>query len=532
MIPTLLDRTVATSPDKPALIYADRTLDYRAFDTAVTRMARGLHTLGVTPRTVVALLLPNTPWHPVTFFAVLRLGGIVVHLSPLDADRELLFKLSDSGARLLVTTDRSGLAGRAEGFLASGIIDTAVLAEDAHWVDDVGAGPPPEGWISAARFLRQPVDRPLPEVSSDINVAAVLQYTGGTTGEPKAAILTHANLTAAVSMYEAWSKPQGLLRHGEESILCVLPLFHIYALTAALLVGVANAARIVLHPRFDVETVISDIERRRITVFAGVPTMWIAIANHPGVASRDFSSLRAIRSGGAGCPIEIEARIKSLTGLRLGGGWGMTETAPAGSNIPTEAHSTSRDRPGTIGLPLPGVEMQIVALDDPARVLAAGEQGEIRVRGPNVVAAYHNRAEASRTCWVDGWLLTGDIGTVDADGYFFLVDRKKDMIVSGGFNVYPRAIEEALYEHPSVAEALVIGVPDPYRGEAAKAFVALRPGHPTFTLEALRAFLGDKVGRHELPAHLEFRATLPRTGVGKLSKRALIDEERSRREGS
>ncbi len=527
MVPALLEKAVAEFPDNAALSYGSHTLTYRQFADSVEKVAAGLAAAGVSERTVVAFLLPNTPWHPIFFFAVLRLGGIVMHLSPLDAARELQFKLSDCGARFVVTTDVASLDIRARILKDAGLADTVILAEDAQWRDGASLPSVPVPMLSAAAMLAEPAPVPRSQRTPRTDDIAVLQYTGGTTGQPKAATLTHANLTAAIAIYEAWGRPQGFLVPGRERILCVLPLFHIYALTAALLNGVNCAAEIILHPRFDAESVIADIERRRITSFAGVPTMWIAIANHPGVGTRDFSSLRAIRSGGAGCPIEIEARIKAITGLRLGGGWGMTETSPAGSNIPTHAAPGS-DRPGTIGLPLPGIEMQIVALDDATRVLKPGEKGEIRVRGPNVVSSYFQRPDETKVAFVDGWLLTGDIGSMDDDGFFYLVDRKKDMIVSGGFNVYPRAIEEALYEHPAVAEAVVIGVPDDYRGEAAKAFVVLRADAQPFSLAELRTFLADKIGRHELPAHLEFRTSLPKTGVGKLSKRALVEEERAR----
>ena len=225
-------------------------------------------------------------------------------------------------------------------------------------------------------------------------------------------------------------------------------------------------------------------------------------------------------------PIEIENRIKAITGLQLGGGWGMTETSPAGANIP----ANRPDLRGSIGLPLPGILMDVVALDDPRRQLAPGEIGEIRIKGPNVTRGYWNRPEETAAAFVDGYLLTGDIGYMDADGFFFLTDRKKDMIISGGFNVYPRMIEEAIYEHPAVEEVIVIGVADPYRGQAAKAFVKLKAGAAPFTLEALRDFLADRLGRHELPSALEFRDALPKTAVGKLSKKELVAEEKARLE--
>jgi long-chain acyl-CoA synthetase len=353
---------------------------------------------------------------------------------------------------------------------------------------------------------------------------ALLQYTGGTTGLPKGAILTHGNLTAAVESYEAWFEGQDLSRPGEDRVICVLPLFHIYALTTILLRCIRNGNEILLRGRFDVEATLRDIEVGRATSFPGVPTMWIALTNHPGIETRDLSSLNYCGSGGAPIPVEVVQRFERLTGHRLGGGWGMTETSPAGTNLPRHGPP----KYGSIGLPLPGVELGVVSLDDPTRPLEPGETGELRVRGLNVTRGYWNRPEESASAFADGWLLTGDIGYMDADGYFFIVDRKKDMIISGGFNVYPQMIEQAIYEHPAVAECVVVGIPDPYRGEAAKAFVKLREGSPSFTLDELKAFLGDKIGRHEMPTELEIRDALPRTPVGKLSKVELRAAERRR----
>jgi long-chain acyl-CoA synthetase len=362
----------------------------------------------------------------------------------------------------------------------------------------------------------------LPDVKPDD--VALFQFTGGTTGMPKAALLTHSNLFAAKEIYHTWGNAQGHFDRENGKCLVVLPLFHIFALSAVVTPLMAAGYELILHPRFDTEAVVADIEKHKVTMFPGVPTMWIAIANHPGIETRDLSSLKRIASGGAPCPVEIEQKIKKLTGLPLGGGWGMTETAPAGTNIPT--HGTLRF--GTIGVPLPGIIMDIVALDDPKKILGVGDVGEIRIKGPNVISGYHNRAEENAKGFVDGYLLTGDMGKMDADGFFEIVDRKKDMIISGGFNVYPRHIEEAMYEHPSVAEVIVIGVADAYRGEAAKAFVMLKPGAAAFSLEELKAFLADKISKYEQPAHLEFRAVLPRTAVGKLSKKELVAEERAK----
>ncbi len=480
------------------------------------------------PGDAVALYLPNTPYHPIAFFAALKCGARIVHLSPLDAERELAFKLKDSGARVLVTTNIGFMALMAQKFRTDGLVDHLIVGDDTAFGPSAIPTTPIAADAPILRFdqLRANGAKKLPREWPPVSVddIALLQYTGGTTGKPKGAMLTHGNLSAACSIYKAWGDPQRISAPGEDKIICVLPLFHIYALTSVLLRGLGEGNELLLRVRFDVATTLNDIEVKKATVFPGVPTMWIALANTPDIDKRDFSSLRYAASGGAALPVEVAERFEKLTGQRLGGGWGMTETSPAGTGLPRVWSGKS----GSVGLPLPGITMEIVALDDPRRRLKPGEKGEIRVKGPNVTKGYWNAPEETAAAFVDGYLLTGDIGYMDEDGYFYLVDRKKDMIISGGFNVYPRTIEEAIYEHPAVAEVSVIGVPDGYRGEAAKAFVQLKPGAGAFTLDELRTFLADKVGRHELPAHLEFRDALPKTAVGKLSKKELIEEERQK----
>ncbi len=494
---------------RPAITFRDRTMTYAALGARVERLARGLHGMGVRAGDAVALLLPNSPAHPVAFFAALRLGARVVHLSPLDPARAVARKLADSGAGTLITTNLPGVLPQA--LAADGV--RLVVADDGEWGPSPDAAPMPGGVLALSALDGPAVAWP----DADPDEVALLQYTGGTTGQPRAAQLTHANLTAAVAIYDAWNNGQGRRFRPGDRMLCVLPLFHIYALTAVLLRAVANGVEMVLHGRFDRDAVLDAIERGRCTHLNGVPTMWIALTGAPGIERRDLSSLRVVSSGGAALPHEVGERFHALTGLRLGGGWGMTETSPAGTNLLPDRAAM----PGEIGVPLPGVELEVVALDDTGRRVPDGEVGELRVRGPNVTRGYWNRAEENAAAFVDGWFLTGDVGRMEPDGRFVLVDRKKDMIISGGFNVYPRAIEDAIHEHPDVREAAVIGVADAYRGQAAKAFVVMRDGTEALTLEALRAFLAERLGRHELPALLEVRESLPHTPVGKLAKREL-----------
>jgi long-chain acyl-CoA synthetase len=585
----LLDRAVADYADRPALEYRGRRMSYRELSEHAIRAAAAFRQLGIGRDSAVALCLPNTPWHPIAFFGALRTGARVVHLSPLDAERELIHKLADSGARTIVTVNLFGLDAKALQLAAAGHVDRTILADDSVWGTPepatCGAAPSPrlrgegrgEGAFPQAHIggeslspasaipspareegkgggdlspqagrgeghdLLQPTsakandeaialerlmaEAPTPSVWPTVSPddVALLQYTGATTGVPKAAVLTHANLTAAVSSYRIWVRGQRPPDAPPDRVLAVLPLFHIYGLVSVMLRHFASGNELLLRSRFDVESVLHDIEVNRVTAFPGVPTMWTALVNHPGIEQRDLSALRTCGSGGAPLPVEVAERFGRISGLALPSGWGMTETSPAGTSPPLRGPA----KPGTIGLPLPGITVEVVAPDDPYHVLGPGQIGELRIKGKNVMQRYWNRPDETAAAFADGGFLTGDIGTMDEDGYFFILDRKKEMILSGGFNVYPQVIEQAIYEHPDVEEALVIGIPDPYRGEAAKAFIKLRSGASTLTLEALRDFLADKIGRHEMPGALEIRAMLPRTAVGKLSKKELVEEVRA-----
>ncbi|HEX2553822.1 MAG TPA: dicarboxylate--CoA ligase PimA [Microvirga sp.] len=525
-LPALLDKAVAAHGPRVAIEFRGRTISFDALGETVARTAAALLRDGIGSGTPLALYLPNTPYHPYAFFGGAKAGARLAHLSPLDAERELAHKLKDSGARVLVTTNIGQMLPMAVKLLDAGLVDRVIVGEDEAWGPSAAPTTPIPDRPEVTRFADFIAGAEPPAAWPAVSPEdiALLQYTGGTTGLPKGAILTHGNLTAAVESYEAWFEGQDLSQPGADRVICVLPLFHIYALTTILLRCIRNGNEILLRMRFDVETTLRDIEVGRATAFPGVPTMWIALTNHPGIETRDLSSLIYCGSGGAPIPVEVVQRFERLTGHRLGGGWGMTETSPAGTNQPRHGPVKA----GSIGLPLPGVELGVVSLDDPTRALGAGETGELRVRGLNVTQGYWNRPEETASAFADGWFLTGDIGFMDEDGYFYIVDRKKDMIISGGFNVYPQTIEQAIYEHPAVAECVVVGIPDEYRGEAAKAFVTLREGAAPFTLDELKAFLADKVGRHEMPTELEIRDALPRTPVGKLSKVELRDAERRR----
>jgi long-chain acyl-CoA synthetase len=518
-LPDLLSKAAAEFGARPAIEFRDRAVSFAELEERAEIAAASFIRAGLGKNTSIALFLGNSPDHPVNFFGALKAGARLVHLSPLDGMRALSHKLSDSGARVLITSDLATLLPTALKFLEQGLLDRLIVCEDDFWgaVGNPHAPIPDHpAIVTFAKFVKG-ATRPeqWPVVSPDD--VALLQYTGGTTGLPKGAMLSHGNLTSAIAIWEVWGRPARLERNAIERVICVLPLFHIYALTVILLLAIRLGNLISLHQRFDVEAVMRDIELKRATVFPGVPTMWIAIASLPDLDKRDFSSLVTAGSGGAPLPVEVARVVERKTNMKLKNGWGMTETCSPGTAHPQDGP----DKPGSIGLMLPGIEMDVVALDDASKVLTPGEVGEIRIKGPNVTRGYWNRVEETAQAFVGDRFLTGDIGYMDEDGFFFLVDRKKDMIISGGFNVYPQMIEQAIYEHPAAEEVIVIGIPDEYRGEAAKAFIKLRASAKPFSLDELKAFLAGKLGRHEIPAALEFVAELPKTPVGKLSRHEL-----------
>ncbi|MBT1512408.1 dicarboxylate--CoA ligase PimA [Bradyrhizobium sp. SRL28] len=518
-LPDLLSEAAAEFGSRPAIEFRDRPISYSELEALVEAAASAFLRAGYGKNSSIALFLGNSPDHPVNFFGALKAGARVVHLSPLDGEIALSHKLTDSGARIIVTSNLSALLPTALKLLDKGLLDRLIVCEDDDW-GEIGTPQAPLPNNPAIITYRQfvgGVSRPAAWPAIDVDDVALLQYTGGTTGLPKGAMLSHGNLTSAVSIYDIWGRPERLKRNAIERVICVLPLFHIFALTVVMLSSLRRGNLVSLHQRFDVEAVMRDIEAKRATIFPGVPTMWIAIAALPDLDQRDFSSLRSAGSGGAPLPMEVARIFECKVGMKLRSGWGMTETSPAGTAHPEDGP----DKPGSVGVMLPGIEIDVVSLDDPTKVLAVGETGEIRIRGPNVTKGYWNKPKETAEAFVGDRFLTGDIGYMETDGYFYLVDRKKDMIISGGFNVYPQMIEQAIYTHPAVQEVIVIGIPDDYRGEAAKAFIKLRDGAKPFPLDELRAFLTGKLGKHELPAAVDFLDELPRTAVGKLSRHEL-----------
>jgi len=532
----ILADAVAGFPDRPAIDFMGKRLNYRELGALVDRAAKGLQALGVRPGVHVGLFLPNTPHYLVALFGVLQAGGTVVNYSPLDAAKVLEHKIEDSQTDFLITLDLAALYPQMAAMLGKTRLKKLIVGNLAEMT---GA---PEQVAAQMKAKNETVEisgdehhlrfselldndgRYTPHPIGDPREAlAILQYTGGTTGLPKGAMLTHANLSSAceqVVITQSGTPP--VLQMGTERLLAVLPPFHIYALTVNLLLGVRLAAEIVQHLRFDPKAALRDIAEKKLTTFCGVPTMFTAVIGDPDTPQYDLHSLKLCNSGGAPLPMEVGERFRAITGTWLAEGWGMTETSPTGTFSP--AHG--QRKAGSCGIPHPGVVIKMLDLEDPTRYVPLGEKGEMCIQGPNVMKGYWNKPEATAdSTTFDGFFRTGDVGYMDEDGFVFIVDRCKDMLLCSGYNVYPRVLEEAIYQHPAVHEVAVIGVPDEYRGQSPKAFVTLKPGAEAFDIKALQSFLKERVGKHEMVQALEIRVALPKTAVGKLSKKDLVDEE-------
>lgn len=541
---SILEESARKWPDKPALEFMGKRINYRDLDALAGRAAKGFQALGVKPGVHVGLYLPNTPHYIIAFFGVMKAGGSVVNYSPLDAEKVLEHKVGDSETDVMVTLDLAALYPQMARLLGNTRLKTLVvgsIAEMSPAPDLVRAGlekagqlapvaPDAAHHVTWAKLLDNDGDYQKYPLGDLHEAIAVLQYTGGTTGLPKGAMLTHANLSSACAQYiETTHTQPPTMEEGKERVLAVLPPFHIYALSVNMMLGIKLGAELVLHTRFDTPAVVKDIVEKKITSFPGVPTMYVGIINYPGIEGMDLSSLKYCASGGAPLPLEVQEQFQKLSGCRLVEGWGMTETSPTGTFTPPHDYP----RPGSCGLPIPGITIKFADVDDPGRYVARGERGEICIGGPNVMKGYWKKPDATaESMTADGFLRTGDVGYMDEDGYVYIVDRTKDMLLCGGFNVYPRTIEEAIYKHPAVEEVSVIGIPDAYRGQSPKAFVKLKAGAEPLTFEALKAFLSDKLGKHEMIGALDVRAELPKTPVGKLSKKELYDEEAKKREAA
>ncbi|GLI21824.1 long-chain acyl-CoA synthetase [Xanthobacter flavus] len=532
-VPELLEASVAAHGAKPALSFLGRKWTYAEVGATVNKVAAGLQAMGVGKGTHVGLCLPNTPYSVIFFFAVMKAGGTVVNFSPLYVERELRHQIRDSGTTIMVVPDLKLIHSRVVAVAHEAGLKSIIVCPMS------GILPFPKGLlfnlfkrkekavystgdgmhVDYASLLKHG-DRPEPVEVDPAKDLAVLQYTGGTTGVPKGAMLTHANVSANARQLVQHAECE---RIGVKRVLGVLPLFHVFAMQTVMLIPICLGAEIILVPRFNLMSLLDDIEREKPTMFPGVPTIYAAINNVGGIEKRDLSSLTLSISGGAPLPLDVRTRFQELTGCPLVEGYGLSESSPVVSANPP----LGLVKDGSVGTALPETVIEIRDLADSTRLMPVGQKGEVCVRGPQVMAGYWNRPDETTAVFVDGALRTGDVGLLDEDGYLFLVDRIKDVILCGGYNVYPRMIEEALYLHPAVAEAVAIGIPDSYRGQAPKAFVTLRKDAQATPAE-LMEFLSAQISKIEMPKAIEIRDSLPKSVVGKLSKKELVEEERQR----
>lgn len=526
----MLDRAVADYADRPYLSFLGRTWTYGEIGALVDRAARGFQKMGVTRGVRVGLCLPNTPYYTICYFAVLKAGGTLVNFNPLYVEREIAYQVEDSGVKIMVTLNLKQIYPKVAAQLDSTGLERIVVCPMQDILPTVKsvlfaslkrseiADVPSDlqnctfDQLTANRGRYKPV-----EIDPRDDVA-VLQYTGGTTGVPKGAMLTHANLSANADQLRRWFWQA---EAGQESILAVLPFFHVFAMTVVQNLGTRLGAHLILLPRFELDQFLKTITKTRPTLLAAVPTIYGAV-NAADLSRHDLTSLKYCISGGAPLPVEVRHRFEEVTGCHLVEGYGLSEASPVTHCNPLGGLS----KEGSIGIPMPGTTAVLRSLEHPGRDVPEGDRGELCVAGPQVMKGYWNKPDDTHRALEYGVLHTGDVGTIDADGFFFLVDRIKDVILAGGYNIYPRMIEEAIYLHPAVAEVVCIGIPDAYRGQTPKCFVRLRDdADPETTGEAIRDFLKDKLSRIEMPATIELRDDLPKTMVGKLSKKELVEEE-------
>lgn len=529
---TMFEDATARRGDAPLIDFMGRLYSYRETRDGADRVACGLAGLGYGAGDRIGLFLPNVPHYLAAYYGALKLGATVVNFSPLYTPAELAHQVADSGTRVLFTLsarallptalkvlDESALERLIVGSIAGALPATKSLFYRLFRRKEVSDRPDDPRIITFSRLIANDGACATPSIDPEHDVA-VIQYTGGTTGVPKGAMLTHQNLTANARQVRAIDPHP----EGDDRILGVLPLFHVFANTCVLNRTVLNGGTMVLLPRFDAGQTLAAIARTKATALPGVPTMYRALLDHPKLAGTDFSSLRVCISGGAPLPAEFKDRFEAATGATLVEGYGLSESSGVLTANPYEAPGKA----GTIGQPIPATRLKLVDKEDPSRPAPEGEPGEIVAAGPQIMRGYWNRPDADADTFIvdpDGtrWLRTGDVGTIDTDGFVRVVDRLKDMIAVSGFKVFPSQIEAILYHHPAVKEALVIGLPDPYRGEHPRAYVVLRDG-ASDTGEALAAWLNPQLGRHERVDRVVVRGSLPKTMIGKLSRKDLVAE--------
>jgi long-chain acyl-CoA synthetase len=532
----LLDAAVRRWPERPAIDFLGRRTSYAELGRLVDRAATGLARIGIGPGIKLGLFLPNCPYFVILYHAALKTGATVVNFNPLYAPDEIRHQIEDSETDVIATLDLAALYGKLDPLLSETRLERLIVCSMAE------ALPRPKRWFYQLAMRRHLVAPPEderhvafselidneggfepPEIDPE-HALALLQYTGGTTGVPKGAMLTHANVYINAQQCRLWFPVGDDDTDKQERMLGVLPLFHVFAMTVVMNWSLVVGAEMILLPRFELKGLLKTIHAKKPTAFAGVPTLFTAINNHPRIEDYDLSSLEFCISGGAPLPEEVRKRFETITKAKLVEGYGLSEASPVVCcNPPLE-----EGKPGSVGLPYPGTVVEIREAEPPYRLLPQGERGEICVRGPQVMAGYWKRPDETAAAFIDHAFRTGDVGYLDEDGYCFITDRLKDMINAGGYKVYPRVVEEAIYRHPDVADCAVVGVADAYRGQTVKAFVVAKPGK-TIADTDLARFLADKLSPIEQPKLYEFRDALPKTAVGKIDKKRLMAESSAER---
>ena len=527
----LLDEAEDRYPSQIAIDFLGRKITYAELGRDVRALASGLRSLGVERGVKVGLLLPNCPQFVTGYYAILKAGGTVVNFNPLYSRSEIAHQINDSATEIMITVALKATYPKLAECLGKTTLRRIIVSEFQEALPlakrmafpiarkaDIAAFPNDARHTRYAALLHS---REIPAATihpeSDI---AVLQYTGGTTGVPKGAVLTHANIYANTVQCGLWFTG---LEYGAETILGALPLFHVFAMATVMNLAIHTGSTMILHPKFDLKAVLHDIHAKRPSLMPGVPTMFAAIQNFRDIHKYDLTSLKMCMSGGGPLPEQIKVNFEKRTGCKLIEGYGLTEASPVVSANPL----FDLNKPGSIGLPFPGTIMEITDPDNPERVLGVREVGEVCVRGPQVMRGYLHQLDETRRCLRNGRLHTGDIGYMDEDGYFYIVDRIKEMIISGGYNIYPRNIEEALYRHPAVAEAAVIGIEHSQRVQVPKAFIVRKEGMEVSESE-LRDHLKTEIASYAMPYAYEFRDSLPKSMIGKVLKKELVAEEKAK----
>ena len=513
----LFRESVEKHQDKIALSFYGTEIGFPQLQAMAEKMAASLAASGVQKGDRVALMLPNCPQYVVSFFATVRLGAIVTQLNPMYVEREIEHILTDSGAETIVVY--ADMYPRVKNVLPESSLKNVVV---------VSFGGEPEGLeedhYTFDSFLSLDAEA-APEVEIyPVEDVAALQYTGGTTGVSKGAMLTHRNLAANLQQaINVFVENEDDFANNEGAV-AILPYFHIFGLTSVMMFGIKTGGKQLLLPRFEVQEVLQLVKDNEPALFAGVPTMYMGLhASGVDLKEYGFDKVRIFNSGGAAMPVNLLHALEEKTGRKIYEGYGLSEASPVTHFNPTFAER----RPGSIGVPIPSTDAKIVDVENGRDEMTVGESGELIVSGPQVMKGYWNMPDETANTLRDGWLYTGDVAQMDEDGYFYIVDRKKDMIVASGYNVYPREIEEILFEHPAVSEAVAIGIPDEYRGESVKAFVVKQQNNDT-NEEDILSFCKERLAPYKTPKSIEFRDELPKSTVGKLLRRVLSDEERDK----